>query len=194
MTGKAKEYHNPEYGAMMCSLLRIRKEFPRCKDVQARKQMAKEEFDLWHGYLEARKAVLPSPDYHIEDKDLSLLRENFDRFKDRKTHAVKSEDLVEFHHDFSKKFKFRVPFHPKNMQQMIHPHFGYLCNFPNRNFNFDELLEVYKNQIVSSYERALGQELLADELACFGYWLIEDSKKKGFFTLSEVQPLLQVKT
>jgi hypothetical protein len=115
MTGKAKDYHNPEYAALMSSLLPIRKEFPRSKDVQARKQMAKEEFDLWNGYLETRKAVLPSPDYHIEEKDLSLLRENFDRFKDRKTHAVKSEELVDFHHDFSKKFKFRVPLHPKNM-------------------------------------------------------------------------------
>ena len=73
---------------------------------------------------------------------------------------------------------------------MIHLHFGYLCNFPKRNFNFDDLLEVYKNQIVSSYERALGQELLADELACLGYWLVEDSNKKGYFTLGEVQPLL----
>ena len=107
--------------------------------------MAKEEFDLWAGYLETRKQALPDPDYRIEDKDLSLLRENFDRFKDRKLHGVKSEDLVDFHHDFAKKFKFRVPLHPKNMQQMIHPHFGYLCNFPGRVFDFEQLLEVYRN-------------------------------------------------
>lgn len=74
---------------------------------------------------------------------------------------------------------------------MIHPHFGYLISFKNRSFNFNELLQVYKNQIVSSYERSLGQELLADELACLGYWLIEDEQKKGYFTIKDVAPLLE---
>jgi len=145
LSGKAKDYHNPEYGVLIGKLLPLRREFPKTKEVAARKQMAKEEFDLWTGYLETRKQALPDPDYRIEDKDLSLLRENFDRFKDRKLHGVKSEDLVDFHHDFAKKFKFRVPLHPKNMQQMIHPHFGYLCNFPGRVFDFEQLLEVYRN-------------------------------------------------
>jgi hypothetical protein len=31
---------------------------------------------------------------------------------------------------------------------------------------------------------------LADELASLSYWLIQDSQKKGFFTLKEVVPLL----
>lgn len=43
--------------------------------------MAKEEFDAWTKYLESRKEDLPKPDYTIEDKDYSLLKENFDRFK-----------------------------------------------------------------------------------------------------------------
>jgi hypothetical protein len=129
----------------MKKLILIRKEFPKTKDVSARKEMAKEELGHWTGYLEARRAALPKPEYHIDEKDLSLLRDNFDRFKDRKTHAVKSEELVDFHHDFTKKFKFRVPLHPKNMQQMIHPHFGYLLNFKGRSFNFQELLQIYEN-------------------------------------------------
>jgi hypothetical protein len=58
------------------------------------------------------------------------------------------------------------------MQQMIHPHFGYLTYFKGKNFSFDELMQVYKNQIVSSYERAIGQDILADELACLSYWNI----------------------
>ena len=78
--------------------------------------MAKEEIDAWTGYLEARKSDLPRPEYAIDEKELSLLKENFDRFKDRKTHAIKSEELVDFHADYAKKFKFRVPLHPKNMQ------------------------------------------------------------------------------
>lgn len=56
--------------------------------------MAKEEFTAWTGYLEERRAVLPKPDFEIEQKDFSLIKEHFDRFKDRKTHGIKSEDLV----------------------------------------------------------------------------------------------------
>jgi hypothetical protein len=74
---------------------------------------------------------------------------------------------------------------------MIHPHYGYLCSFKNRTFNFNELHQVYLNQLVSTYERSLGQDMLADEVSCLGYWLIEDSQKKGFFTFKEVIPLLE---
>ena len=114
--GKAAEHHNPEYTSLLSKVLPIRKEFPKTKDITARKQMAKEEYDAWVTYQEARMQTLPTPEFVIDEKDLSLLRENFDRFKDRKTHGVKSEELVDFHHDFAKKFKFRVPLHPKNMQ------------------------------------------------------------------------------
>ena len=99
--------------------------------------------------------------------------------------------MTDLHHDYSKKFNFRVPLHPKNLQQMIHPHFGYLSNFKNRDFTFDELVEIYKDQIVSSYERTIGQELLASELSALSYWSIEDENKKGSFTLREVKPLLE---
>lgn len=116
INGKTNEYHCAEYATLMGKLLPIRKEFPKTKDFLARKQMAKEEFDAWHAYLESRKLVLPKPEFEIDEKNLSLLRENFDRFKDRKTHAVKSEELVDFHHDFAKKFKFKIPLHPKNLQ------------------------------------------------------------------------------
>lgn len=75
---------------------------------------------------------------------------------------------------------------------MIHPHYGYLCNFQNRHISYDELLNLYRNQIVSSYERFLGQELLADELSCLSYWLLVDEEKKGYFNLNEVEKLLQV--
>lgn len=78
--------------------------------------MAKEEFDAWYSYHQARKEALPKPDFEIDEKEFSLIKEQFDRFKDRKTHCIKSEDLVEFHHDFAKKFKFRIPLNPKNMQ------------------------------------------------------------------------------
>lgn len=58
---------------------------------------------------------------------------------------VKSEELVDFHSDFSKKFKFRVPLHPRNLMQMIHPHYGYLTSFKGKEFSFEELTQVYND-------------------------------------------------
>lgn len=76
--------------------------------------------------------------------------------------------------------------------QMIHPHYGYLCNFKTRGFNWEEMLSIYENQLVSSYERTIGQELLADELAALSYWLLEDETRKGYLTLNELKSLLEV--
>ena len=41
MRGKAEEYHTPEYKDLIGKLTVTRKEFPKTKDVTARKQMAK---------------------------------------------------------------------------------------------------------------------------------------------------------
>jgi hypothetical protein len=53
---------------------------------------------------------------------------------------VKSEEMVDLHQDFAKKFKFKIPLHPRNLMQLIHPHYGYLTSFKNREFSFDELV------------------------------------------------------
>jgi hypothetical protein len=47
-------------------VLPIRKEFPKTKDVSARKEMAKEEFNAWNGYLEIRRSALTKPDWEID--------------------------------------------------------------------------------------------------------------------------------
>ena len=65
----------------MKNIVKLRSEYARNLDLESRKQIAKEELSQWSSYLDERKNDLPNPDFHIEDKDLSLLRENFDRFK-----------------------------------------------------------------------------------------------------------------
>ena len=54
--------------------------------------MAPEELSHWCQYLESRKEDLPKPDYEIDEKELSKLRENFDRFKVRN-----QRKLIVFH-------------------------------------------------------------------------------------------------
>ena len=44
---KEAEYHNEKYAQLMKTVIPFRKEFAKCNDKQAKKQMAKEEFDAW---------------------------------------------------------------------------------------------------------------------------------------------------
>jgi len=103
--------------------------------------------------------------------------------------GIPSSELVDFHGNFAKKFRFAVPIHARNLAQMIHPYWGYLSHFPDRHFRFEELMEVYENQIASSYERTLGRDLLADELSCFAFWNINYSKSSSL-NWPEMQKLL----
>mmetsp|Transcript_33028 Transcript_33028/g.32167 ORF Transcript_33028/g.32167 Transcript_33028/m.32167 type:complete len:99 (-) Transcript_33028:425-721(-) len=98
----------------MKKVMQIRQEYPVEKSINVRKALAKEELDAWVNYLEERKQDL-SKDYQIEPKVNALLKENFDRFKDRKTHQLPSKEMVDFHYDFAKKFKLAVPLHPRNL-------------------------------------------------------------------------------
>lgn len=52
---------------------------------------------------------------------------------------------------------------------------------------------MYLNQIISSYERAIGQELLADELASLCYWNVADPEHKGYLDMKGMEFLLGVR-
>lgn len=54
------------------------------------------------------------PDFYINEKTKSLLKELFDRLKHRDTLGIPSAELVDFHGQFAKKFKFSVPINPRN--------------------------------------------------------------------------------
>lgn len=81
------------------------------------------------------------------------MKEIFDRAKDRKTMKLNSNKFVELHDSFARKFTFKFDFHPYNLAQMIYPYQGYLAGFPNTQFSFEQLMMVYRFQLVSSFER-----------------------------------------
>ena len=81
--------------------------------------------------------------HKIDDGTNALLSEFFDRFKDRKTFTVHSSKMTKFHGEFSKRWEFRVPLHPKNTAQLIHPFYGYLASFKHEEFTYDRLYSHY---------------------------------------------------
>ena len=73
-----------------------------------------------------------------------LLKESFDRLKNRDTACVDSSDLIESHGLFAKSYKFKVPIHPKNLSQLIHPHWGYMASMPGKSYSWEEMLSMYE--------------------------------------------------
>ena len=81
-----------------------------------RKAFAKKELSYWLEYVERRKRGVSSVSENwIEDKTKGLLKEAFDRLRNRHTHLVTAEDLSEVHSTFASNFKFNVPLHPRNL-------------------------------------------------------------------------------
>ena len=208
------KFHNPLYKELLLNVVPLRKEYRKIKDLDGRKEMAKREFDLWNGYLEARKAEIDGLEaerlaieegvevkeahrkvrvhysHKIKSNDMHIIKEWFDRYKSRKTHKLPADKLTDLFGEYSKMFKVKIPLHPKNLSQLVHPFHGYLASFRNKEFDFDELINIIENQAASSYEKEFGRELLGDELSCLSFWLIQDETKKGWLSLEEFKGLL----
>lgn len=133
------QYHTPLYRDLLMNVVPLRKEYRRVKDLDARKEMAKQEFDFWHGYLNARKEEIADLEsrrkaleddvegkeahkdsllhysHSLKEADQMMLKDFFDRYKDRKTHKLPADKLTEFLGEYSKMYIVKIPLHPKNM-------------------------------------------------------------------------------
>ena len=95
---KEYQYHTPLYQALLEQVVPLRTQFRLEKDVSAKKQMAKQEFDAWHNYLQTRKHHIANLEdqqqqeaqfseaghlykHTIPNHTLKTLKEFLDRFK-----------------------------------------------------------------------------------------------------------------
>ena len=80
-------------------------------------------------YVEARSKVLPEKlkiTSFIEEE----LKDAWSRSTDRGSKSLALNKMLEMHYELAIKYKMRIPIDPKNLTQMIHPHYGYLINMP----------------------------------------------------------------
>lgn len=129
--------------------------------------------------------------HQIPEQELKVLKEFFDRFKDHQTHKVSGNKLAEFHGEYSKMYIFPVPLHPKNLSQLVHPFHGYLAATPDISLTFNELHDIYLNQIAASYEKTFGRDFLGEELSCFTFWTLCDVQEKGWMNLQEAERIFK---
>ena len=153
-------YHCEEYNNLMKSITPIRAKFADTSDLEEKKNLAGEEITHWHNYMSLREKVLPEH-YVMNSDTLAFLEECFERESDRRNNTLRSDRIVDFHHKFSKVKKFDIFIHHRNMLQILHPYWGYMGAIEGKSFKFDEVIKMYRQQLVSSYERSLGQTYLA---------------------------------
>ena len=99
------------------------------------------------------------------------MKESFDRLRNRDTQCVDSSDVIDSHALFAKNYKFMVPIHPKNLSQLVHPHWGYMSSMPGKSYSWKEMLAMYELHMISSYEKAQGRYIHAEELSALSFWL-----------------------
>ena len=79
--------------------------------------------------------------------------------------------MIDSHALFAKNYKFMVPIHPKNLSQLVHPHWGYMSYMPGKSYSWKEMLTMYELHMISSYEKAQGRYTHGEELSALSFWL-----------------------
>jgi len=184
-------YHTPLYNDLMKTLIETRQIYAKTRENAERILVAKQEIDAWKNYIDARKHDLPI-DFQIEPGFKDSIKDLWERYVDMKTNTLAAPKLVDFHADLAKKFKFQIPLDPQNITKMIMPFQGYMCAYPGKSYHLSEMMRMYDTQLVSSFERSLGQELLGDEISCFGFWNLVDSQLNGYLTFKQFEILLKM--
>lgn len=112
-----------------------------------RRLLASKEMEAWLAFIDARKDQLKNnPDFTIDAATLVKLKDCFDRHRDRTTARVPSEKIIDVHQMFAGNFRFKVPIHPRNLAQIIHPHYGYMASFKpgTKFFSWNQMQQVYQ--------------------------------------------------
>ena len=91
------------------------------------KTISKQIFEEWNKFILKRQNELP--EHLICSKEIEdQLQDSWERISDRSTKMIDGKKLIDYHKKVADIYKFKFPFHPKLLAEMIHPHFGYLNN------------------------------------------------------------------
>lgn len=161
-------------------------------DAKGRQQINTRMLEHWLVYMDRKKELCAETphEFWMTDRQRALLKDVFDRFRNRENAQVQGLDLIDYHGALAKGFTFDVPINPRNLCQLTHPHMGYMAFMPNRSYSWDEMLQMYEFHMVASREKHFGRTLHAEEIAALSFWLLQDTEKKGMLDLDAFNRLL----
>eukprot|EP01017_Pseudomicrothorax_dubius_P029235 TRINITY_DN3533_c0_g1_i15.p1 TRINITY_DN3533_c0_g1~~TRINITY_DN3533_c0_g1_i15.p1 ORF type:complete len:250 (-),score=44.64 TRINITY_DN3533_c0_g1_i15:182-931(-) len=182
-------YHNVHYENLVKHLSETRKGFRASKNAKERMDIANSQFKAWRTYINTRIQESPK-EFTVSDEMKSNLKTIFDLVKERQSSTLPNTKIIEFHQEYGKSFKFTIPIDGLYLVQMIHPQRGYL-SYNKADYSFDELYWTYQMKCLATYEKSLGQDLLAHEITAYPYWCLHDFMD-GYMNLEKFSEFMKV--
>ena len=161
----------------------------KTSDFRTKTEIAGQELQIWKKYIESRLSELP-PEYRITSTTQSHLHKIWAEHLHRNTDSIEASRMLEFHYQFTERYPFDVPVDKRSLFEMVHPHAGYMVLLPYR-FTFNKLIEFYNVQLVASYERSLGEELLSRQISCFNYFSCISEESGPLLDKAKVNELMK---
>jgi hypothetical protein len=150
-------YISEKYTNLLKGLNNVDTNYSQTKNLDQKVILAKNSITLWNDYITNEYNNLSKDVYQVNESTRYNMKEIFDRYKNRNKSTLPAEELIGFHYEFAKNNEFHIPIHNKNIATMLHPHWGYLCKFTNKEYTFNEIIDFYHYEFVSSYYRELGR-------------------------------------
>ncbi|CAG9332408.1 unnamed protein product [Blepharisma stoltei] len=182
-------FHCPEHQKLAEKLLITTKAYSQSRSLAEKQQIAKAELELWLNYVKARTEVLPDY-YKMQPKTQSSLLRHYTKNLFRREDSIACDRMLDFHSTFIEDYPFDVPIDMKSLHEMLHPHAYYLCSMPT-GFTFAQLLQFYNLQSLASYERSLGEDILARQLSALNYWRFLDEDLSGILNKKGFQAIMK---
>ena len=160
-------FHCKEHEILALALRDISLKY-KTASLERKKALAVEEVVEWEKYIDSRVPTLPDT-YKITDQVRARIHRIWSQMLHRETDSIECKRMLDFHGKFVEHYPFEVPIDKKSLVEMIHPHGGYLSLTP-RSFTLFQMMDFYKIQILASFERSLGEDLLSRSLSAFNYY------------------------
>jgi hypothetical protein len=192
--GKMKDDHlylNENYKKLLINLKDVDNQYIQTKTIEEKVKLARLGISNWKEFLEKESQNLPEEEFSVREGTLIKLQDIWMRFKKRNKQTITAEEVLPFHNEFTKHYQFDIPLHYKNIAMMLHPHWGFFCKYTKQEFSFDDIIDFYTDEFVSSHYRNIGREILANRISAFNYWKIVDPKLNGFLPFNEFYYLLE---
>lgn len=163
-------YHNQQFETTIQNNIDIKQRLANAKsgDSETKKMLYTEQMKNWKSYVNNRSRELPE-ELDFNETMTNNLFQIWLTVKRKGKSDVESKDLIELMHEYSKIYKCQIPIEPLYLYQMFHPHKGYMLNL-HRSIEWEELLDVFRTNIVATYEYLSGQSLLAHSISSMAYW------------------------
>jgi hypothetical protein len=187
--GLSPKYHCKAHQTLVTNREVSLQAFADTLDLGERKRVAEAEMMLWSQYIKERMTALPHQ-FRFDPELLYRLNRIWKRVSGRST-FVEAKDFLEYFTTYNEYYPGKFPFDQYAIVSMLHPIRGHLTRLPGK-FTYDQFLDFLKMETLASYERFVGEQLMAKQISAFNLWTFFDNNRTGYLGLEKFKKLMHV--